>query len=230
MRVLGLIPARGGSKGIPRKNIRQLAGRPLLAYTAEAARQSRSLERVILSTEDDEIAALGRSLGLEVPFRRPFELAADDTPGMAPVLHALAWLADVESYRPDALVLLQPPSPLRRARHIDEAVAMLERESADSVLSVCAPDYHPYWMKVIRDGRLVPFMREGAHYHSRQELPPVFRTNGAIYVGRVDRIIEHRTFELERTLPYPMAREESVNIDDEFDWWLAEQLLRVRGT
>jgi N-acylneuraminate cytidylyltransferase/CMP-N,N'-diacetyllegionaminic acid synthase len=230
MRVLGLIPARGGSKGIPRKNIRPLAGRPLLAYTADAARQSRSLERVILSTEDDEIAAVGRSLGLEVPFRRPLELAADDTPGMAPVLHALAWLADVEGYRPDALVLLQPPSPLRRGWHIDEAVAMLARENADSVLSVCAPDYHPYWMKVMRDGRLVPFMPEGAYYHSRQALPPVFRTNGAIYVARVDRLIEHRTFELERTLPYPMAREESVNIDDEFDWWLAEQLLRARST
>jgi CMP-N-acetylneuraminic acid synthetase len=229
MRVLGLVPARGGSKGIPRKNVRPLAGKPLLAYTAEATRQSRSLDRVILSTEDDEIAALGRALGLEVPFRRPSELAADDTPGMAPVLHALTWLADVEGYRPDALMLLQPPSPLRRGRHIDEAMALLERESADSVLSVCAPDYHPYWMKVVRDGRIVPFMSEGARYHSRQELPPVFRTNGAIYVARVDRLLEHQTFELERTLPYPMAREESVNIDDEFDWWLAEQLIRARG-
>jgi CMP-N-acetylneuraminic acid synthetase len=229
MKVLGLVPARGGSKGIPRKNIRLLGGRPLLAYTAVEALAARSLDRVMLSTDDDEIAAVGRELGLEVPFRRPPELAQDDTPGVAPVIHALDWLLQVEGYRPDAIMLLQPPSPLRRARHIDESVALLSHERADSVLSVCPPDYHPYWMKAVRDGLLVPFMAEGARYHSRQELPPVVRTNGAIYLARTAPFRRCASFELERTVPYPMSRDESVNIDDEFDWWLAEQLLARRG-
>lgn len=229
MRVLGLVPARGGSKGIPRKNIRPLCGRPLLVYTAEAARASRRLDRVVLSTEDEEIAAIGREAGLEVPFLRPPELATDDTAAIAPVLHALDWLATREGYRPDALMLLQPPSPLRRAKDIDEAISLLEREAADGVTSVCPPDYHPYWMKIVRDGFLVPFMAEGAQYHSRQQLPPVLRTNGAIYLARVDPLRERCGFELERTVPYLMRREDSINIDDEFDWWVAEQLVGARS-
>ena len=105
---------------------------------------------------------------------------------------------------------------------------LFERSGADCVMSVCQPDYHPFWMKVIRDGALTPFMAEGARYSARQELPPVYRTNGAIYLARAGLVRERWTFELERTLPYVMAREDSVNIDDEFDWWVAEQRLRER--
>ncbi|MGH7895511.1 MAG: cytidylyltransferase domain-containing protein [Candidatus Binatia bacterium] len=228
MKILAVVPARGGSRGIPRKNIRLLCGRPLLAWTADVARAAKTLDRVVLTTDDTEIAEVGRGAGLEVPFLRPAELARDDTPGVAPVLHALDWLAAHEGYRPDAVMLLQPPSPLRRAEHIEEAVALFERTGADCVVSICQPDYHPYWMKVIRDGVLAPFMREGARYNARQELPPVYRTNGAIYLARADRVLERRTFELERTVPYVMRREDSVNIDDEFDWWIAEQRLRER--
>lgn len=229
MTILAVVPARGGSRGIPRKNIRPLCGRPLLAWTADAALKAPSLDRVVLSTDDPEIAEIGRACGLEVPFMRPAELAGDHTPGTDPVLHALAWLASHEGYRPDAVMLLQPPSPLRRAEHIEAAAALLASSGADSVLSVCPPDYHPYWMKVVRDGRLTPFMAEGARYHSRQELPPVVRTNGAIYLARVASFVAARTFELPHTVAYPMPREDSVNIDDEFDWWLAEQALKARG-
>lgn len=228
MKILAVVPARGGSRGIPRKNIRLLCGRPLLAWTADAARAARSLDRVVLTTDDAEIATVGRAAGLEVPFMRPPELARDDTAGIDPVLHALEWLAAHEGYRPEAVMLLQPPSPLRRAEHIDEAVALFERSGADCVTSVCPPDYHPYWMKVVRDGLLVPFMTEGAAYTARQQLPPVFRTNGALYLASSDLLLKRRTFELERTVPYVMERRDSINIDDEFDWWIAEQQLTAR--
>lgn len=228
MKILGVVPARGGSRGIPRKNIRPLCGRPLLAWTADVARAAASLDRVVLTTDDPEIAAVGREVGLEVPFLRPAELARDDTPGVAPVVHALDWLAEHDGYRADAVMLLQPPSPLRRVEHIEEAVALFERSGADCVMSVCQPDYHPYWMKVIRDGVVAPFMTEGARYNARQELPPVYRTNGAIYLARAALVRDRKTFELDRTVPYVMAREDSVNIDDEFDWWIAEHRLRER--
>src|SRR6185312_8054385 len=137
MPVVALIPARGGSKAIPRKNLAPLAGKPLLAYAAEAALAARSVDRVLLSTDDDEIAAAGRTLGLEIPFLRPPEIAGDDTPMLAVIAHLLDHLK-AESAAPEALVLLQPTSPFRTARHIDEAVALFRARRADSVVSVVA--------------------------------------------------------------------------------------------
>ncbi|CAA7603172.1 3-deoxy-manno-octulosonate cytidylyltransferase [Acididesulfobacillus acetoxydans] len=132
-RILGIIPARGGSKGIPRKNIRLLGGKPLLAWTIEAALEAGCLDRLILTTEDEEIAAVGRKYGCEVPFLRPAELAQDSTPGIEPVLHALRWLAEREGYRPDYVLLLQPTSPLRRAEQIRECAArMLAKQFGSS--------------------------------------------------------------------------------------------------
>ena len=147
MRVVGLVPARGGSKGIPRKNARLLAGRPLLAYTADAAAQARGLSRVILSTEDPEIAELGRSCGLEVPFVRPAELARDDTPMLPVVEHALRWLEE-HGERFDAVCLLQPTHPLRRPEDIDACVALLAEKAAEAVVTVSTvpAEYNPHWV------------------------------------------------------------------------------------
>ncbi|MCI0730285.1 MAG: acylneuraminate cytidylyltransferase family protein, partial [Chloroflexi bacterium] len=137
MRVLGLIPARGGSKGVPRKNIRLLCGKPLLQYTAESALAARRLSRVILSTEDEEIAEVGRRCGLDVPFLRPAELAQDDTAALPVVQHALRWL-EAQGEWFDAICFLQPTCPLRRAEDIDACITLLEERNADTVVSVLA--------------------------------------------------------------------------------------------
>src|SRR5690606_26912718 len=147
MRVLGLIPARGGSKGIPRKNIRLLCGKPLLQYTVEAALGAVRLTRIILSTDDEEIAEVGRACGVEIPFLRPAELARDDTPTLPVVKHAVQWLETRGEYF-DAICLLQPTNPLRRSEDIDNCIDLLERSHADAVVSV-APvpvKYNPHWV------------------------------------------------------------------------------------
>ena len=146
-RVLGLIPARGGSKGVPRKNIKLLCGKPLLEYTAQAALASRLLSRVILSTEDEEIAEAGRRCGLEVPFLRPQELAADDTPMLPVIEHAVRWVEE-RGERFDAICLLQPTNPLRRAEEIDGCIELLIGTGADSVVTVLPvpAEYNPHWV------------------------------------------------------------------------------------
>lgn len=227
MTVLGLIPARGGSKGIPLKNIVPLAGKPLLAWTCEAARASRCLTRVVLSTDDPQIAEVGRARGVEVPFLRPPQLARDDTPSVDVALHALDWLRDQEGWRPEVLVLLQPTSPLRRAQHIDEAVAELDRTGADTVVSVVEVPhrFHP-WSVLCREGAWlkdflpVPTTRDRFR---RQNLPPVYARNGpAVLVTRVVCLCERRSFYGDRVAGYPMDRWSSVDIDDREDLELAE--------
>ena len=227
-RILGIIPARGGSKGIPRKNLVELHGQPLLAYTVRAAQSSRRLGRLILSTEDPEIIEVGRRLGVDVPFVRPAELAGDTVGSVAVVRHALDEVERQESARYDAVVLLEPTSPLRTADDIDEAIARLEATGADSVVSVCRVDApHPIKMQVIQDGYLRPFLpqhwREGL---ARQQLLPVYALNGAVYAVRAGLVREHDTLWGERTIPLVMPSERSVNIDSLLDLTLAEILLR----
>src|SRR5258707_10081177 len=177
--IVGLIPARGGSKSIPRKNLALVAGRPLLAYTAQAALGAAGLDRVILSTDDGEIAAAGRSLGLDVPFLRPAALAGDEA-GMVPVMrHMLDWLAE-EGIAEATLVLLQPTSPLRQARHIDEAVALLLDSGAETVVSVVEVPHNFTPASVMTrhaDGRLTPFL-PGPPILRRQDKPRVLARNG----------------------------------------------------
>jgi CMP-N-acetylneuraminic acid synthetase len=228
LRVLGLIPARGGSKGVPRKNIRPLAGKPLLAYTAEAALASRRLARVILSTEDDEIAAVGRSCGIEVPFLRPAELARDDTPSLPVVQHALGWLAE-RGASFDAVCLLQPTNPLRRAEDIDACIALFEQSNADAVITVLPvpAEYNPHWVYFqTADGRLQLSTGETTPIPRRQDLPAAFHREGSVYVTRVAVALERQSLYGERLLGYPISPERSVNIDTSADWERAERLLR----
>ena len=164
-----MIPARGGSKGIPRKNLALLAGRPLLAYTADAARGSRRLSRVVISTEDEEIAGIARQLGVDVPFLRPAHLAADETPMLDVLTDLVASLERTERYRPDVLVLLQPTSPFRRAGHIDAAIDLLTSTGADSVVTVVPVPHQftPSSLMRLEGNRLVPWAEgppEGGHY------------------------------------------------------------------
>jgi CMP-N-acetylneuraminic acid synthetase len=228
MTVLGVIPARGGSKGIPHKNLRQVGGRSLLSYTADAVRASRRLTRVVVSTDDEAIAAAARDLGLEVPFMRPAELAADDTP-MLPVLqHAAASMAAV-GCAADAVVLLQPTSPLRRAEHIDRAVDLLESSGADSVVTVVEVPHQFNPVSVMRlDGeRLVPFL-DGPSLLRRQDKPRVLARNGPAVLVVRSAVLAAGSLYGNDIRPLVMGAEESLDVDTPIDLELVEHFLSAR--
>jgi len=230
MRVLGLIPARGGSKGVPQKNIRLLAGKPLLQYTAEAALSASSLSQIVLSTDDEEIAGVGRQCGLDVPFLRPKELACDDTPTLPVVQHAVNWLEE-QGERFDAVCLLQPTNPLRRPEHIDACVAMLVETGADSVISVLPvpAEYNPHWVYLRNsDGMLKLSTGESTPIPRRQALPPAFHREGSVYVTRRDTIIEENSLYGQRVAGYLVDPARSVNIDSPEDWARAGLLISQR--
>jgi N-acylneuraminate cytidylyltransferase/CMP-N,N'-diacetyllegionaminic acid synthase len=226
---LALIPARGGSKGVPKKNTRLLAGKPLIAYTIEAALQSQHRLRVIVSTDDEEIAGIARTMGAEVPFLRPVKLARDETPTFPVVQHALQWLEQHEGYQPELVVLLQPTSPLRRAEHIDQGINLLLQTNADSLVSVCEVEHSPYWMRILDSaGRVKPFVETKREFLRRQDLPPVYRLNGALFITRPIIIIKKGYLLGDDVRALVMAREDSIDIDDEVDFLLAELLLQRR--
>lgn len=225
MKVLGLIPARGGSKGIPDKNIIPVDGQPLIAYTIRAANEAKRLKRFIVSTDSERIAVVCRKLGADVPFLRPVELAQDDTPTLPVVLHALNYLK--ETY--EAVMILQPTSPLRSVEDIDRAVEMLEADpKADSVISVFkVGDNHPARMKFIRDGVLFdPPFAEQMEGQRRQDLPDIYLRNGAIYLTRTAVIMEQGSLKGKKSLALVMPEIRSVNIDSSIDLIVAEAFLR----
>jgi CMP-N-acetylneuraminic acid synthetase len=230
-KILAVIPARGGSKGVPRKNIRLLAGKPLLAYSIEAALAVRDrLVRVILSTDDPAIAAAGRACGADVPFLRPVELGGDRTP-MVPVLqHAVREIESRDSLRLDWVLLLQPTAPLRSPEDIRAAIALAEAGGCDSVISVVQVfAVHPILMKRIEGDRLVPFCMEEKEGTRRQDYqPPAYMRNGAIYLTRRDILMERGSIWGEVVRPYVMPEERSLSIDNELDFKLAELRLGDR--
>jgi len=230
LQVLGIITARGGSKGIPRKNIAPLLGRPLLAYTAETSKAS-CLARIVLSTDDEEIVSVGRSLGLEVPFMRPPELARDDTPTI-PVLQDVVRKIEAGGYRYDAVMVLQPTNPLRRVEDIDGAVALLDKTGADSVISVCdVGEKHPARMKFMgADGRLIdPPFAESFEGQRRQDLPPLYLREGSIYLVRTQVLMAESSLKGKDCRGWVIPPERAVNIDSPFDFYLAEQAMRKLG-
>lgn len=228
--VLGLITARGGSKGLPRKNIRPLAGKPLVAWTIEAALNCPALSRVVVSTDDAEIAEVCRKWGADIPFIRPGELAQDDSPHMDVIIHAIKWLKDNENWCSDYVMLLQPTSPFCNAQDIDMAVALAKKRKADSVVSVTEAPSHPYFIRrITEEGTLVDFAKKPEGYLPRQLLPPAFFENGAIYLARREVLIEKRTFYTDRTYAYVMPPERSLNIDTPWDLYLADLILKDRN-
>lgn len=224
--VLAIIPARGGSKGVPRKNIKDLCGKPLIAWTIDEAIKSKYIDRVIVSTEDEEIAYISREYGAEVPFLRPIELAQDDTPGIEPILHCINWLKDNENYYPDYVCTLQCTSPLRKSNHIDEALEEIIDKNGDSIIGVCESEVNPYWMKKIEDGKLVDFMEDSKRYTRRQDLPVIYRLNGAIYICKTDVLMKNKNWYTDNTLPYVMSQEDSVDIDTVLDFKIAEIIIK----
>ena len=234
MRVLGIITARGGSKGIPGKNLKLLAGRPLLDYSIEAANDT-PLDRLILSTEDRKIADAARALGCEVPFMRPAELARDETPHLPVIVHAVQWLRDHENYLPEAVVILQPTSPLRSAADIAAALRMMELSGADSVVSVNAVTAHAHPMRMLHvdGGGFATLFVNGQpvrrRINRRQDLPQAWVMNGAVYACRTEVLFATEpSLYGDRVVAYPMPAERSISIDDLEDWAAAERAIARR--
>jgi len=220
LKSLALIPARGGSKGIPRKNALTIAGRPLIAWTIEAALASAQFDAVVVSTDDAELARISRECGALVPFMRPAELSQDDTPSMPVILHALAQMGE-----PDTVTVLQPTSPLRNAQDIRLCLEWARSLNAEAVVSVSEPAQSPYWMFRRNDHGLLAPLLSADLVARRQDLPAVFALNGAIYFARTAWLRHHNTFVTDATRGYIMAPEKSLDIDTTLDWKIAELLL-----
>lgn len=231
-RVLAVIPARGGSKGVPRKNIRDVGGKPLLAYTIETAVEVRSLfHRIIVSTDDEEIAKIGEKYGAEVPFMRPTDLAGDKVK-MIPVLqHAVKSIEEMDGIHMDWVMLLQPTAPFRRSEDIRSALEVAERTEHDSVISVVQVfAVHPILMKKIENDTLLPFMMEEVEGTRRQDYsPPAYMRNGAIYLTKRDVLMLQDSIWGKSIAPLIMPEERSVSIDSELDMKLVELMLQERA-
>ncbi len=230
MKTLAVITARGGSKGIPRKNLRLLGDKPLIAHTIASGLAAKRISRLVVSTDDDEIAEVSRFHGADVPFRRPAALATDTANQISVVLHALNTVEEMEAARYESVVVLQPTAPLRTSTDIDSAVEKLDLENADSVVSFYRVEHgHPNYMYTIVEGRPVPLFQTVAS--RRQEFPDVYVRNGAIYATRRRTLVEDKSFYGREMKPYIMPYERSVNVDTELDLALAEFFLarRKRG-
>ena len=230
MNILGVIPARGGSKGVPKKNIIDVGGKPLLAYTAEAALSATKLTRVILSTDSEEIAAVGKQCGLEVPFLRPAELAEDNTPTIVVLQHLLDALAQQGQYY-DALCLLQPTSPFRDSEMVDEACSQYIAQQADSLLSVLMipHQYHPDWALVSDDNRISWANGQQDPPARRQELRPAYHREGSIYIAKTELITQHGTLYGKKIIPYVVDPDLSVNIVTVDDLNLAREKIKGKN-
>ena len=225
--VLAIVPARGGSKGIPRKNLRLLFGEPLIVHTLEAALSSTCISRLIVSTDDPEIADVARGMGVEVPFMRPQALASDTTSQVEVAVHALEFFAHAEKTSFDIVLLLQPTSPLRTADDIDASLEILVSTGADSVISFYQVESgHPYYMYTIEDKKPIPLLTVPTQNTRRQDFPPVYVRNGAIYATRSSVLFQYHNFYGEDVRAYIMPFERSINIDTEVDLLLAQALLQ----
>jgi CMP-N,N'-diacetyllegionaminic acid synthase len=233
MEILAIIPARGGSKGVPRKNIKYLNSKPLLAYTADAALKSRFITRCVLSTEDKEIAEIGIEYKLEVPFMRPPELSSDSSSSLGVIQFTLIQLEALEGYIPDLVIILQPTSPLRTSTHIDEAIEKFFDGNADSLVSIIRVPHNmsPFSaMQKDEKGYLHSLTSINELQNQRQNKPVYYARNGAaIYITSSRNIIKDNTLFGKRIIGYEMNKIDSIDIDDEEDWIIAEALVKCSG-
>jgi CMP-N-acetylneuraminic acid synthetase len=228
-KTVAVIPARGGSRGIPRKNIALLAGRPLIWYTIQAALQSQYLDRIVVSTEDEDIARVSRECGAGV-ISRPPELARDETPTLPVLQHAVAILENAEDIAFESIVVLQPTSPLRTAEDIDRAVEKMKETGCDSVVSVCELEHPLEWVFSLDGDRVRYCIEDGAKVTRRQDARRLYRPNGAVYVTRRDVVMTGNAILGEDTRAIVMPLERSVDIDTELDLRLAEVILQGRSS
>lgn len=230
-KVLGLVMARGGSKSIPKKNIKLLGGKPLIAHTIEKAKAAKYISRLILSTDDAEIAEVAKKYGCEVPFTRPADLAQDHTPDYPVVVHALEWLRDNENWQPDFIVHLRPTHPFRKTSDIDKGIELLaENLEADSVWTVGKPPVTPYKMfHVGGDGFLKPVVTVAGEKESfnwpRQKLPAAHNHYGQVDVTRYETVMTKKSMCGDNILPIMLEEDEAIDIDSALDWEFAEFLI-----
>lgn len=224
--ILCVIPARGGSRGLPGKNVKQLAGKPLIAHTIKQAKESKLIDRIIVSTEDTRIADISRKYNAEVPFERPKELAEDNSGMIDVLLHAMKWMEEKERFKFDILLLLHVTTPLRTPEDIDNCIRLLVDEDAENVFSVTEAYRNPYFnmVEIGSDNKVRP-VKEGS-FATRQSAPEVFDMNSSIYAWWKDTFIKKTGLFLENTRIYRMPRERSVDIDEPFDFRIAEMLMK----
>ncbi len=224
-KILAVIPARGGSKGIPKKNIKPAGGKPLIAWIIEAAKKSKYIDRLILSSDDNEIISEAKKFGCEVPFIRPYDLARDDSSASDVILHALN---EVGEY--DYVMLLQPTSPLTITKDIDGCIQFCINSNAKSSVSVTEPAKSPYWMFNMGKGnKLIPVLGEKYLKKPRQELPIVYLPTGAIYIAESEWFLKNKSFYSESTLGFIVPQERSIDIDSDIDWKLFESVIKKKN-
>ncbi len=231
MNILAIVPAREGSKGIPKKNIYPLYNTPLIYYTIKAIQRSKLITRAILSSDSSEVIKVAKDYGLEVPFVRPSKLAQDDTPALPVVKHAVKWLEETENYKVDYIILLQPTSPLRTENHIDEALSILINSDADSIVSIVEVphNFNPYSIMKLQGKYLSPYLLFDENKNLRQFKPVFYARNGAaIYAFTYNCLMNKHSIYGDKILPYLMEKESSIDVDDLFDLKLCEWILSSR--
>jgi CMP-N,N'-diacetyllegionaminic acid synthase len=232
LKVLGIIPARGASKGVPGKNIKPLGGIPLIAHTIRAAAEAACLDRVWVSTDDPETARISEEFGVSVPWLRPAELAQDDSRLEDALIHILRRLESDEGYHPDAVLILQPTSPFRRAETISRAVELFETRDRATIISVSHARHHPAWCYSIDadTGALHTFIGDVSRPLPRQELPDAFIIDGSIFLFSVETFLPEQSMYTDQTYPLMIPPEESIDIDTPYDWEIAEGLWAQRSS
>jgi N-acylneuraminate cytidylyltransferase/CMP-N,N'-diacetyllegionaminic acid synthase len=228
LNIVAVIPARGGSKSVPGKNIKKLAGKPLIAHTIEDALKAKTLNRVIVSTNDEKIAKISKQYGAEVPFKRPAYLATDTAHTPPVIKHAVKYLEEKEGSKVDVVVTLQPTSPLRKPEDIDAAVNKLIRTNADCVVTICEVEYPPFWMKILQGDKIIPFVKTKIDYHllERQQLPKVYKLNGAVFVTKRDILMKKNKLIGGDVRAIKMDTKRSLDINSLMDFMLAENLMK----
>ena len=225
-KIIALIPARAGSKGVKNKNIKNLLGKPLIYWTIDAAKKSKYIGRTIVSTDSEKIAEIARKFGAEVPFIRPKELSTDTAKSIDVILHAINFIQKNENLDDFIFIYLQPTSPLRTSKDIDAALEMFIKEKSLFLVSVCEAEHNPLWSLTVKDKKIDIFLGEKYLNENRQSLQSFYRLNGAIYIGYSNGIKEKKTFITKDTLVYIMPQERSIDIDTELDFKIAEFLLQ----
>ena len=220
---LAIIPARGGSKRLPRKNILDLCGKPLISWSIEAALKSKYISKVVVSSDDEEILNISSNFGADI-IKRPYELANDTATTFDAIKHTIN---NLEKY--DYIVLLQPTSPLRNEKHIDEAIELLEEKQADAIVSVCEMDHSPLWSNTLpKDGNMKNFLRDEVLNKRSQDLEKYYRLNGAVYICKTDKLLENKSFFLKDNIfAYIMDRKSSIDIDEEIDFLFAQKVIEL---
>jgi N-acylneuraminate cytidylyltransferase len=222
--IIAIVPARGGSKGIPQKNIRLIAGKPLIYYTIRASQKSKYIHHTVVSTDDDEVMSISLAEGATV-IKRPAELSSDSSPTMDAILHTLEQ-CKLQGMHPEIVVLLQPTSPLRTSSDIDAALELFMQSECDSVISVVEVNHPPQWNLVIEESYLQPIFDQKYLKMRRQDLPKTYLPNGAIYIASTETLKINHSFYCRKIKPYIMPPKKSVDIDSEFDLFLAEALMK----